>query len=310
VHVKVVIDGWGSAGDGNAIAATLREAGCHVRIHNRLLAVLVGRVGRNHRKMLVVDDEVAFLGGINIGDENLGEGARVGWADLALEIRGPQCAHLGRMIRREPPQPINSSLRILLCGLGGGWRLRRRYLRAFAGARARIHLAHAYFLPDRGVVRAITAAARRGVEVHLLLAGRSDVPFVRAATRSLYRRLLAAGVHIHEWNDSILHAKVATIDGRLLLMGSFNLDPFSLANLETLVEVEDDELVGQGEAWIQERFAVSRVMTSVQAGSRVRRWLLDPMGRFVARLADMASRTLSWRRQARSSNDRLDRHRG
>ena len=73
----------------------------------------------------------------------------------------------------------------------------------------------------------------------LLLAGRSDVPFARAATRSLYCRLLAAGVHIHEWSDSVLHAKVATVDGLSLLVGSFNLDPFSLSNLEVLVEVVD-----------------------------------------------------------------------
>ena len=239
VRVQVVIDGWGSARGGRAVAAALREAGCAVRIYNRLLAMLVGRFGRNHRKILLVDDEVAFLGGINIGDENVGEGVRLGWADLALEIRGPQCARLGQMIRREPQTSVDSSLRIYLSGLGGGWRLRRRYLKAFASARQRIHVAHGYFLPDRGVVRAITAAARRGVQVRLLLAGRSDVPFARAATRSLYRRLLAAGVHIHEWSGSVLHAKVATVDGRRLLVGSFNLDPFSLANLEALVEVAD-----------------------------------------------------------------------
>jgi len=293
VDVQVEIDGWGSARDGNTVAAALNEAGCAARIHNRLRSLLIGRFGRNHRKMLLVDDEVAFLGGINIGDENLGEGARVGWADLALEIRGPQCAHLGRMIRREPQQPIDSSLHIHLSGLGGGWRLRRRYLRAFADATERIHVAHGYFLPDRGVVRAITAAARRGVQVRLLLAGQSDVPFARAATRSLYRHLLAAGVHIHEWNGSILHAKVATIDGRLLLVGSFNLDPFSLVNLETLVEVDDTRLVEQGEAWIQDHFALSRTMTTVEASSRLQRWLFDPMGRVVARTADVMSRVIS-----------------
>ena len=303
VAVQVLIDGWGSAWGGRAVAAALREAGCAVRIHNRLLALLVGRFGRNHRKILLVDDEVAFLGGINIGDENVGEGERLGWADLALEIRGPQCARLGQMIRREPRRPIDSSLRIYLCGLGGGWRLRRRYLKAFASARQRIHVAHGYFLPDRGVVRAITAAARRGVQVRLLLAGRSDVPFARAATRSLYRRLLAAGVAIHEWSGSVLHAKVATVDGRRLLVGSFNLDPFSLANLEALVEVDDTQVVEQGEAWIQDHFARSRPMTSVEASSRLRRWLLDPLGRLVARLADAISRVIASRKRRQASRD-------
>jgi cardiolipin synthase len=299
VDVQVLVDGWGSARGGRAVVAALRESGCGVRIYNRLLAMLRGRFGRNHRKILLVDDEVAFLGGINIGDENVGEGSRVGWADLAVEIRGPQCARLGQMIRREPRRPIESSLRIYLSGLGGGFRLRRRYIMAFAEARERIHVAHGYFLPDLGVLRAITAAARRGVEVRLLLAGHSDVPFARAATRSLYRRLFAAGVHIHEWRGSVLHAKVATVDGRRLLVGSFNLDPFSLANLEALVEVADPAVVERGEAWIQDHFARSRPMTSLEANSLRSRWVLDPLGFIVARLAEAASRLISKRRRGR-----------
>ncbi|MBI5534112.1 MAG: cardiolipin synthase B [Deltaproteobacteria bacterium] len=300
VDVQVQIDGWGSIRGGRAVVAELREAGCSARIYNRLAGLLVGRLGRNHRKILLVDDEVSFLGGINIGDENVTQGSHQGWADLALEIRGPQCARIGQMIRREPQEAISSLLRIFVSGLGGGWRLRRRYLQAFARARLRIHVAHGYFLPDAGVVRAITAAARRGVQVRLLLAGRSDVPFARAATRSLYRRLLTAGVLIHEWNDSVLHAKVATIDGELLLVGSFNLDPFSLANLEALVEVDDKPVVEQGEAWIQDHFTLSRTMTSVEAGSRLHRWLLDPLGRVIARLTDTLSRAMASRKRFRT----------
>jgi cardiolipin synthase len=299
VAVVVLIDGWGSARGGRAVVAALRQAGCAARIHNRLRGLLVGRLGRNHRKILLVDDAVAFVGGINIGDENVGEGTRLGWADLALEIRGPHCVRLGHMVRREPYVPVDSSLRLFLCGLGGGWRLRRRYLVAFRTARQRIHVAHGYFIPDRRVVRAITAAARRGIQVRLLLAGRSDVPFARAASRRLYCRLLAAGVRIHEWSGSVLHAKVATVDGSRLLLGSFNLDPFSLANLEALVEVDDAQVVEQAEAWIQDHFARSRSITSLEAGSRLQRWLLDPFGLLVARVADAISRVIASRRQRR-----------
>jgi len=300
VDVQVQIDGWGSARGGLVVADALRAAGCAVRIYNRMLALLIGRFGRNHRKILLIDDEVAFVGGINIGDENVDEGVRLAWADLALEIRGPQCAHLGQMIRGEPDRSVESALRFYLCGLGGGWRLRRRYLKAFAMARQRIHVAHGYFLPDHGIVRAITNAALRGVEVHLLLAGRSDVPFARAATRSLYRRLLGAGVEIHEWNGSVLHAKVATVDGRRLLVGSFNLDPLSLANLETLVEVADSHLVAQAEAWIQDHFARSHPMTAVAASTWLHRWLLDPLGRVVARLVDMTAVVIAGRKRRKA----------
>jgi cardiolipin synthase len=304
VAVHVSIDGWGSARGGRAVASALRREGCEARIHNRLLALLVGRFGRNHRKLLLVDDEVAFVGGINIGDENLTEGAQRGWADLALEIRGPQSRLLGHMIRREPYRTVDSSLSIELCGLGGGWRLRRQYLAAFASARQRIHLAHGYFLPDRGVVRALTAAARRGVQVHLLLAGESDVPFARAATRSLYRGLMAAGIHIHEWTGSVLHAKVASVDGRLLLAGSFNLDPFSLANLEALVVVRDPVVVAQGEAWIHTRITHSRETTRLETSSRLQAWLLDPLGRVVGRVADMLSRVVVSRKRREPSRKR------
>jgi cardiolipin synthase len=299
VAVHVTIDGWGSLRGGSAVTAALRLAGCEARIYHRLLAVLIGRFGRNHRKILLVDDEVAFLGGINIGDENLGEGVRVGWADLAVEIRGPQCTCLGQMIRREPRRQMDSAMRIYLSGLGGGWRLSRRYVRAFSGATQRIDVAHGYFLPDLGVVRALTAAARRGVQVRLLLAGQSDVPFARTATRSLYRRLLSAGVTIHEWGGSLLHAKVATVDGQRLLVGSFNLDPFSLANLEVLLEVDDVRVVAQGEEWIRDHLANSRSITSVEANSRLHRWLLEPLGRLAAMLAAILSRLIASRRRGR-----------
>lgn len=292
VAVEVHIDGWGSARDGAAIVAALRASGCRARIHNRLRALLVGRLGRNHRKVLLVDDQVAFVGGINIGDEYVDDASRAGWADLALEIRGPACARLARSIRRQPPLLAKQGAQIELCGLGGGWRLRRKYLDAFVSARARIALAHGYFLPDRGVVRAIVAAARRGVEVRLVLSGRSDVPFARAATRSVYRELLGAGVEIHEWTDSVMHAKVATVDGRRLLLGSFNLDPFSLANLEALVTIDDVRVAGPAEQWIGAHFAASTRVTALESSTWVRRWILDPAGRFIARLADAMSRTI------------------
>jgi cardiolipin synthase len=296
VKVHVVIDGWGSARGGIAVAADLRRLGCDVRVHNRLLALFIGRFGRNHRKLLLVDDKVAFIGGINIGEENVTDSRRAGWADLAIEVHGPACARLGTMIRREPQRPLRSLLRLHLSGLGGGWRLRRRYLKAFASARRRIHIAHGYFLPDLGLVRALAAAARRGVQVRLLLAGRSDVPFARAAARSLYRGLLGAGVGIHEWGGSVLHAKVATIDGRRLLVGSFNLDPFSLANLEALAEVDHSLVVAQAEAWIQDHFARSRPMTSLEASSLAQVWFLAPFGRVVARLAEILSLIISRRK--------------
>ncbi|MCA9623666.1 MAG: cardiolipin synthase B [Myxococcales bacterium] len=304
VDVTVVIDGWGSAQGGRAIVAALNEAGCNATIHNRLRALLVGRVGRNHRKVLLVDDELAFIGGLNIGDENLDDGSHVGWADLALEIRGPQCAYLGPMLRGELHGRHDSSLRFHLCGLSGGWRMRRRYVTMFRKAKKSILVAHGYFLPDRSVLRAITRAARRGVRVDLLLAGRTDVPFARAATRSLYRRLLRAGVHIREWKGSVLHAKIAAIDGEWLLVGSFNLDPLSLANLEALVEVNDPALVACGEVWIREHLLQARsITTGDDAGDRGGAMgRFNPLGGVAARLAHLAGALLGWPGRSRRAS--------
>lgn len=299
VLVDVVIDGWGSVRDGRAVAAALAAAGCSVRTHNRLRAALTGRIGRNHRKVLLIDDEVAFIGGLNIGDENLDDGLRPGWADLSVELRGAPCGRLGRMLRGDTYGPPAGGTRVYLCGLGGGWRLRRRYIDAIQQARDRIRLAHGYFLPDAGIVRALMAAARRGVDVHLLLAGHSDVPFARAATRRLHRRLLAAGVTIHEWSASTLHAKVATVDDARFLVGSFNLDPFSLANWEALVEVEDRTVVMQAGAWIDEHCAGARRETLVQAGSLGRRWFFDPLGHVISRLVVWLSLVMASRRRRR-----------
>ncbi|MBP9111428.1 MAG: phosphatidylserine/phosphatidylglycerophosphate/cardiolipin synthase family protein [Polyangiaceae bacterium] len=297
VHVSVILDAWGSALGGIRVAEALGDAGCKVQIYNGLSALLRGRFGRNHRKVLLVDDNIAFIGGINIGDENLHRGKRFGWADLALEIKGPQCARLGPLLRGESSPYVEHALQLYLSGIGGGWRLRNRYLRALSSAKKSILLAHGYFLPDRRIVRALTDAAKRGVSVQLLLSGDSDVPFARFATRSLYRTLLDSGVEIHEWQASVLHAKVAVVDGSSLLVGSFNLDPFSLANLEVLVEVREPNVVEQGETWIRDHFSRAHNATVEEASSWIQRTLLDPFGRLIAHVVEILSRMIVRRRR-------------
>lgn len=302
VAVKVIVDAWGTIGESRALAGTLRAAGIQVRIHNPLTSVFLGRFWRNHRKLLLVDDTVAFLGGINIGDHYATEEGRPGWADLALELRGELCARLGTRLTAGASTLVAGPVRILLSGFGGGRRLRKRYLAALKHAQREVVLAHAYFLPDMGFVRALKRAARRGVRVHLLLAGRSDVPFARAATMRLYRTLLQGGVHIHEWTATTLHAKAAVVDGERLLVGSFNLDPLSLVNLETLVEVEDAEVAAQATRWVQRHVSGARpVRLEDCARSGLQRWLLDVVGLAVARLSERIATFIGSRRMRRRS---------
>jgi len=301
VRVEVILDGIGSAPGASEVAATLEAAGCEVRIWGRLLLLLAGRLRRNHRKILAVDGERAFVGGLNIADEYGGPDAApddLPWADLALAIEGPVAAWLQERARRERGRSPAGPVRIWLSGVGGGRRLRRRYLKSFGGARRTLDVAHAYFLPDRRLVRSMTAAARRGVDVRLVVAGASDMAILGHATRRLYRRLLRAGVRISEWSRSNLHAKTSAVDGARLLVGSFNLDPFSLANLEALAEVDDPAAATEGAVWIRARFDEGEEITleRIGQGSWLERFLVDRVGRVVAEVASRVARLMSRRR--------------
>jgi cardiolipin synthase len=282
VKVQVVLDGWGTGFFAGRIVERLSAAGCAAEVYNPLLQGFFGRFRRNHRKLLLVDDRIAILGGINIKDEFLGPR---GWADVAVEICGPACASLGRRLRREPQKGQDPLVRIYISGIGGGRRLRRCYLKAFGAARSRVVLAHSYFLPDRGMLRSLTAAARRGVAVTLLVPGRSDVPLARLTTALLYRRLLMSGVRVFEWGDSILHAKLAVIDGERLLVGSFNLDPFSMVDLESLVEARVPAAAQTAESWISDRVERARPITLPEVERRT-------FGTFVGGLLGLLGRLL------------------
>lgn len=298
VSVKVVVDGWGSMKASSHLTQTLRAAGAKVRVYNPLTSLFTGRSWRNHRKLLLVDDAVAFLGGINIGDEYAANGDEPGWADLALELRGDICRQLWAKLHAGTSALASGPVSLFLSGLGGGHRLRKRYLSAIDGAQHELVLAHAYFLPDVGFVRALKRAARRGVKVSLLLAGRSDVVFARAATMRLYRDFLRSGVSIHEWTASTLHAKAALMDGRKLLVGSFNLDPLSMVNLETLVEVEEPGVAAQSTLWLEKHLAQSRrVLLEECERSGLQAWLLDIVGLAVARFAERFASFIGRRRK-------------
>ncbi len=274
VTVRVIIDGLGSRGHSAGVQKALLQVGCEVSIYHPIWSALYGRFRRNHRKILLIDDRVAFVGGINIGMPYHGD-STTDYADLAVQIEGPACAQLARALDGKSQQG-DSAIRFFLSRHGGSFRLRRRYIKAIGRAQKRILLAHGYFLPDRRLLRSITAAARRGVEVILLVAGHSDIPFFQAATANYYARLLRSGVQIFEWQSSVLHSKVATIDDQRLLIGSFNLDPLSLLNLEILVEIRQMLAVSAASTWIQSRLALGRrvALAELRHPSLLRRLVL------------------------------------
>lgn len=211
---------------------------------------------RNHRKSLIVDGWLGIVGGMNIAaDYDAVERGGAGWRDTSIEVAGPAVLELeesfAEVWRRAGGERFQPSALVPDPGPTPEERdapevrfthnflrrqraeIHRSYLRRIRAARTRIRIVNAYFVPDRRLRAEITGAARRGVDVEIITAGNTDVPLARLASRSYYPVLLKAGVKLYEWNERVLHAKTAVIDGAWSTVGSSNLDYFSsFRNLE------------------------------------------------------------------------------
>jgi cardiolipin synthase A/B len=231
---------------------------------------------RDHRKMLVVDGRVGFTGGLNISREYASFGKEEpGWRDTHVKATGPVVAQLEDRFRRTwhraggapyashrpgPDRIVSArsgkgaALAAVVSSLGGRRsRIRDHYLYALAAARKTIFIANAYFLPDRGLLRALRRASRRGVRVVLVVPAESDVWIVQQASEHLYDRLMRSGIEVHPWPRTHMHAKTAVVDGAWSVVGSYNLDSVSLfQNLEVVIECVDREFGRR----MNERFAL------------------------------------------------------
>ncbi|MDB5800743.1 MAG: phospholipase D/Transphosphatidylase [Rhodocyclales bacterium] len=257
VRVRLVVDGFGSRDFIARLQPELTDAGAEVLIFRKdlgLFALQRRRLRRMHRKLTVVDGQIAFVGGINIIDDSNTPHQIPPRFDYAVRIEGPlvnpvQTAQdeLWRILcwasfhrRQRPPAKLPAASRS--AKPAGGIRaafvmrdnLRHRndienaYLTAIAGARHDIIIANAYFLPGRRFRSALLDARERGVAVTLLLQGRIEYWLLHHACQAVYPHLLSAGVRIVEYRKSFLHAKVAVVDKDWATVGSSNIDPFSL----------------------------------------------------------------------------------
>lgn len=270
-QVDITIDDWGSPDLSEHFLGALREAG--VRVHAfgpgmRPFGLRPHLFRRMHRKIVVVDREVAFVGGINYSADHLADFGPEAKQDYAVEVHGPLVADIHRFCHAA----LAEGLRHQRAGRQW-WRRRKRlraspdqlphegsadgmlvvrdnrrhfddieqhYRAAIRSARKRIVIANAYFFPGYRFMRELRRAARRGVDVRLILQGQPDMAFVKTAASLLYHHLLRAGVRIYEYCERPLHGKVAVIDDDWSTIGSSNLDPMSLAlNLEANVFVRD-----------------------------------------------------------------------
>jgi len=271
VAVHVLVDGFGSQDLDRALVREMREAGVRFLVYRPQISPWTfrrARLRRLHRKVAVTDGSVAFVGGINIVDDLDEEAPGAARFDYAVRIEGPLVARIHAVVRRlwalvcatqlrarwpEPGRPAPVDFRgrqraafVIRDNVGHRRDIEQAYLHAIDQARGEILMANAYFFPGRTFRRALVDAAARGVRVVLLLQGRVEYVLQHYATRSLYGTLLDAGIEIHEYQQSFLHAKVAVIDRRWATVGSSNIDPFSLLLArEANVVVEDEGFAGE-----------------------------------------------------------------
>jgi len=264
VQVRVVVDGVGTGELPATWAEQFAQANVHVRVYSPLVGFgfwLRKRWRRLHRKLCVVDNSVAFCGGINILDDYLDPHVqgllKSPRLDYAVSLRGPMVAAVRatmeqlwsrieavRELRSQDISGAIDALRgakqrlhlpmrgetqlVLRDNVHHRAHIERTYRKAIGAARQDIVVANAYFFPGLRLHRALVIAARRGVRVRLLLQGQYEYFVPYRASRQLYGQLMAAGVEIYEYHASYLHAKVAVVDGKWFTVGSSNLDPFSL----------------------------------------------------------------------------------
>lgn len=262
VQIDMTADGYGTADISAKYIEDLTSVGIRFHLYDprpRRFGYRVNLFHRMHRKIVVVDNTVAFIGGINYSIDHLaefGEGAK---QDYAISIKGPAVAEIKRFAidalrppqnqrkwRRlgtpaENPPPGGTVALVVRDNDNHRNDIELHYRVAIRSATKEITLANAYFFPGYRFLRDLRHAAKRGVKVRLILQGEPDMPIARFVATMLYDYLISGGVEIHEYCERPLHGKVAVIDDRWSTVGSSNLDPFSLAlNLEANVIIYDE----------------------------------------------------------------------
>ena len=289
VEVNLIYDAFGALGTPAALFERLRRGGVRVLEYNPLVPnarVPVDLNRRDHRKLLVVDGWVVITGGVNITQVYHNPPGRpttdpdeMAWRDTDVRIEGPVAAQFGRHFvdtwRRQkgppiadppPASPPADSLTLVQAIDGapedGRPLIYRTLLAAIALSQRSIHLTTGYFVPTPDLARALRGAARRGVDVQIVIPGTSDSTDAVEAGRSRYEEMLEAGVKLHEFQGRVLHAKTAVIDGGWSAVGSSNLDWRSAVwNNEIDAIILGDAFGGQMEQLFRADLAQSRSVT-------------------------------------------------
>lgn len=263
VEIEVLLDAYGSPDLSERFVGELAAAGVKFRYYDprpRLFGMRTNLFRRMHRKIVVIDCEVAFVGGINYSAEHMSDYGPESKQDYAVRVEGPVVADILQFELENLPGKERARRfwhrRSRLeenCAPGEAqalfvWRdnnehsddIERHYLKMLANAKREVIIANAYFFPGYRLLHAMRNAARRGVSVKLVVQGEPDMPIVKVGAQLLYNYLVKGGVKVYEYHRRPLHGKVALMDDYWATVGSSNLDPLSLSlNLEANLIIHD-----------------------------------------------------------------------
>lgn len=315
VQVHIMYDAVGTYGTPQTFFDSMRDAGIRLVAFNPINPLK--RWGswspnnRDHKKLLVVDGKVAFTGGVNISgayaNSSLFRSSKrsrtnVGWRDTHIRVEGPAVAamqweFLTSWASQPSPELSDSNffpplvnvgdklVRVLASGPDTDQDIYAAHVLAIDSAVKSIHITSAYFVPDVQVLQALTRAARRGVDVKVILPGVTDVGLVLYAGQSFYEEMLISGIRVYELQIAVLHAKTAVIDRLWSTVGSTNIDTRSfLHNYELNVVVLDNAFAESLESAFEEDLRYSTEVTAVE-------WAKRPVSR---RLKEWAARRLEY----------------
>jgi len=307
VKVRCIFDGIGSYQLENRFLNELRQAGVEAYIFlPPLIAFFDKRMNyRNHRKIVVVDGTVGYLGGINIGNEYLGGNRKLGfWRDTHLELVGDAVYSLqytfladwhfasGQRLTDsslfpEHDNPGRKRVQIISSGPDAHWdAILEMYFGAIAAAKKRIFITTPYFVPDPSVSMGLKTAAVSGVDVRIIFPSRSDSKIVNWASLSYFEELMQAGVRFYFYEKGFMHAKVIIIDNILASVGTANMDMRSFfSNFELNAVLFDKESIQRLEAdFLQDlkdskeiKLDVFEKRSRLQKGKEVMARLLSPL---------------------------------
>ncbi len=275
VAVQVLVDGIGSNGLPTHFFDRLEQLGGEQKWFNR---PSIARWSlRDHRKVLLIDDCLAFVGGCNISQEYYGDGVTVGWRDGGVAMTGDAIQELKQSFTEQwqraeqarwdlvPKQKqsrlnLEGEVCVLAAKPGLGHNPLRQALRHDLREAKDIIISSAYFLPSRRLRSQLVKADKRGARVRLLLAGKSDVKLMALASQLLYRGLVRGGIEIYEYLPQTLHAKLMVLDDHVYV-GSSNLDPRSLRiNFELMLRIRNKTLAAEARAQFERDLVYSRTI--------------------------------------------------